>query len=56
MSKMWQQLKTDIETAMAKKPAGECAGGQYKRFSVIRSKVGAVTAGVVPDIILLYRI
>ena len=40
---MWQQLKTDIETAMAKKPDKE-SGGQYKRFSVIRSQVGAFTA------------
>lgn len=40
VSKMWQQLKTDIETAMAKKPDKE-SGGQYKRFSVIRSQVGA---------------
>ena len=39
---MWQQLKTDIETAMAKKPDKE-SGGQYKRFSVIRSQVGAFT-------------
>ena len=43
VSKMWQQLKTDIETAMAKKPDKE-SGGQYKRFSVIRSQVGAYTA------------
>ena len=42
VSKMWQQLKTDIETAMAKKPDKE-SGGQYKRFSVIRSQVGAFT-------------
>ena len=40
VSRMWQQLKTDIETAMAKKPDKE-SGGQYKRFSVIRSQVGA---------------
>lgn len=39
---MWQQLKTDIETAMAKKPDKE-SGGHYKRFSVIRSQVGAFT-------------
>ena len=35
---MWQQLKTDIETAMAKKPDKE-SGGQYKRFSVIQEEV-----------------
>ena len=42
VSKMWQQLKTDIETAMARKPDKE-SGGHYKRFSVIRSQVGAFT-------------
>ena len=52
LSRLWQQLKTDIEDAMAKKPtsdrsasasdqAGPGAGpGQYKRFSVIRREVG----------------
>ena len=45
LSKLWQQLKDDIESAMAKKPAS--SGGpekedrdrQYKRFSVIRREV-----------------
>ena len=47
LSKLWQQLKDDIENAMAKKPVteggregGQLTGGQYKRFSVIRRQVG----------------
>ena len=47
LSKLWQQLKDDIESAMAKKPVaeggregGQAPGGQYKRFSVIRRQVG----------------
>ena len=47
LNKLWQQLKDDIENAMAKKPVteggregGQLTGGQYKRFSVIRRQVG----------------
>ena len=50
LSALWQQLKDDIESAMAKKPAsggeqGEVGRvpGQYKRFSVIRREVGVYT-------------
>ena len=50
LSRLWQQLKTDIEAAMAKKPASERSAldqtgpgaGQYKRFSVIRREVGVI--------------
>ena len=48
LSKLWQQLKDDIESAMARKPVsssdvrdqGTQERGQYKRFSVIRRQVG----------------
>ena len=47
LNALWQQLRTDIETAMARKPAGKHQGsapsGQYKRFSVITKQVGRLT-------------
>ena len=44
LTALWQQLKSDIETAMAKKPAGRRAeSGQYKRFSVITKEVGRLS-------------
>ena len=47
LTALWQQLKSDIETAMAKKPAGNsqkrAESGQYKRFSVITKEVGRLS-------------
>ena len=47
LTALWQQLKSDIESAMARKPAGNNQGraesGQYKRFSVITKEVGRLS-------------
>ena len=47
LTALWQQLKSDIESAMAKKPAGNsqkrAESGQYKRFSVITKEVGRLS-------------
>ena len=56
LTALWQQLKSDIETAMAKKPAGknqkQAESGQYKRFSVITKEVGRLTASYYPSYLI----